>query len=102
MSALRPILNSASIENVENIGVNPGHLKNLDVVKQMARKRKYSFIRALKKITKNKNMGINFASKLFPRKLKTSRKTKCLKRAIGNTVMTSAKSEKSTVFAWVN
>lgn len=76
VSVLRPILNSEYIENLDNVGTNPGHLSNLDIVKQMARKRKCSFIRAFKRITRNRNLGINIGHKLMPRKLKGSRKSK--------------------------
>lgn len=87
----------------ENVGLNPGHIKNLDIVSQMARKRKWSFIKAFKGITKNKNLGINIVHKLLPRKLRENRKSK------GNIVFKvermakrSAIHDKPPVFAWVN
>lgn len=110
VSVLRPILNAEYIENLDNVGVNPGHLKNLDIVNQMAHKRKCSFIRALKGITRNKNLGINISRKLLPRKLKGSKKLRSGQK-IRNLNMTESKPKSTTssgagskvpVFAWTN
>lgn len=101
VSALRPILTSDEYRGSwENVGLNPAHLKKLGVLRQMARKRKCSFLKALKRITRNKNMGINFADKLMPKKLKQNRRPKN-----GNTVGSASSgvnSNKVPVFAWAN
>lgn len=74
----------------------------------MARKRKCSFLRALRGITKDRNLGINIAHKLLPKKLREKRKSKSdskhrngaenkskprISSGVDNTV---------PVFAWVN
>lgn len=107
VSILRPILTSEYRDSLENVGVNPGHLKNLDVVSQMARKREYSFIKALRGITRNKNFGINFSYKLFPKKLKAYRKFKNdikqkSTKSDKKRVKSSISSGNVPIFAWVN
>lgn len=55
------------MEHLDDIGRNPGHAKNLAIVKNMVRKKRYNLSKIMKDITKNRNMGINVARKLFPK-----------------------------------
>lgn len=78
VSALRPALNTAEskIENITNIGVNPGHDSHLEDIHHMTRKRKSYFVKALKDLTRNRNLGVNVAKNIFPQKLRQINKKK--------------------------
>lgn len=87
---------------MENVGVNPGHVKKLDVIKQMEPKRKWSFIRALKGITRNRNLGINITHKLMPQRYRESRKSVRKSTHKAGSRVSSGVGNKPPVFAWVN
>lgn len=103
VSVLRPILNSEYTENIENVGVNPGHENNLNIVNEMAPKRKYSFIKALRAITRKRNLGINLSNKLLPKEGKKSKSNSKPKNMAENkSRFSSGASNKVPVLAWVN
>lgn len=70
ISVLGPVLDSDDVRRIDNIGVNPMHEKNINLVKNLARKKRYKFSRILRDITRNRNLGINLAQNLFPKKAK--------------------------------
>nr|XP_023030427.1 putative ammonium transporter 3 isoform X1 [Leptinotarsa decemlineata]XP_023030428.1 putative ammonium transporter 3 isoform X1 [Leptinotarsa decemlineata] len=67
LSAFRPVLDTTDVEQLNNVGLNPGHDKHLEMVKTMAKKKRYTLSKILRQVTKNKNLGINVAKNLFPK-----------------------------------
>ncbi|RZC33607.1 ammonium transporter 3 [Asbolus verrucosus] len=68
ISVLGPVLDPKDIENLDNVGMNPMHERNLNLVKNLSRKKRYKLSRILRDVTKNRNLGINLARNLFPKK----------------------------------
>lgn len=66
LSALRPVLDTTEVENIIDIGLNPGHDINLTALKDLHRKKQYKLSKVLKDLTRNRNFGINVAKNLFP------------------------------------
>lgn len=101
LSALRPVIDTSEIENLDEVGKNPGHAKNLVIFKNMARKKRYKLSKILKDLTRNRNMGINVATKLFPKG-----KNKRQSGTNGRTGTAQTKSEdnsrKPSQMAWIN
>ncbi|XP_019873312.2 putative ammonium transporter 2 [Aethina tumida] len=75
LSALRPVLDTSTVEKLQNVGQNPEHSRYLTLVKSMTN-RKYKLSKILKHITRNKNMGVNLARNLFPKDRKKKNKTR--------------------------
>lgn len=75
LSALRPVLDTSTVEKLQNVGQNPEHSRYLTLVKSMTN-RKYKLSKILKHITRNKNMGVNLAKNLFPKDRKKKNKTR--------------------------
>ena len=92
ISTLGPVLDTAKVINLDNVGTNPMHEKNLNVVKNLSRKKRYRFSKILKDITRNRNLGINIVGNLLPKKARKS----TAKEANGD------RKEKETQIAWVN
>lgn len=101
MSALRPALRTAEavVDQMEVIGVNPGHDKHIQKVKEMVQRRKHSFAKVLKDIMKNRNFGANHPRNIFPPKLRRSKKNKKENRA---TTAPLGENIKPPVMAWMD
>ncbi|XP_017786969.1 PREDICTED: putative ammonium transporter 2 [Nicrophorus vespilloides] len=80
LSALRPVLDTSSVENIIAVGLNPGHDINLKSLKNMTNKKKYKLSKMLRDITKNRNFGINVARQLFPNKKIEKKRSLTVKR----------------------
>lgn len=86
--------------------MNPGHDINLENIHQMARKKKSYFVKALKDITRNRNLGVNLAKNIFPEKLRRPSKKKNSKN-VENTEHVkqqndNARTTKLPVMAWID
>ncbi|KAL3286600.1 hypothetical protein HHI36_001100 [Cryptolaemus montrouzieri] len=68
LSALRSVYDTSEIEKLKGIGYNPGHDLNVDVVKNLAQKKKYRLSKILRDITKNRKMGWNTPKTLMPKR----------------------------------
>ncbi|KAJ8928851.1 hypothetical protein NQ314_018527 [Rhamnusium bicolor] len=105
LSAFRPVLDTSNVDCLKDVGLNPGHDKHLDMVKILARKKKYKLSKILRDITKNNNLGISMVRNLIPKK-KTSGlsskskvekfKTKFRSSSIGT------ENIKTSNIAWIN
>lgn len=105
LSALRPGLDMTEVDKIVQVGLNPGHDYNLDVMKDMNIKRRYKFSKVLKDLTRNRNFGINIAKNLFPNKkdrIKTA-KIKPHNLESNNVLLTKLATEPSgPQLAWIN
>lgn len=105
LSALRPMVDTTEIENIINIGLNPGHDVNLNTLKNLNRRKRYKFSKILKDLTRNRNFGINVAKNLFPpTKLKRDKK---IDKETSNTVPTgqnpqTAATDNGPNLAWID
>ncbi|KAH0814991.1 hypothetical protein GEV33_007801 [Tenebrio molitor] len=70
ISVLGPVLDPSDVQGLDNVGTNPMHEKNLNHVKNLSRKKRYKFSRILRDVTRNRNLGINIAQNLFPKRAK--------------------------------
>lgn len=68
LSAFRALIDTTNVEYLNDVGCNPGHNKHLDMVSVLGKKRRYKLSRVLRRITRNKNLGINRVKNLFPKK----------------------------------
>ncbi|XP_044265151.1 putative ammonium transporter 2 isoform X2 [Tribolium madens] len=68
ISVLGPVLDSEDVRRIDNIGMNPMHERNINLVKNLSRKKRYKFSKILRDITRNRNLGINLAKNLLPKK----------------------------------
>lgn len=68
ISALRPCIDTNTVEDIINVGLNPAHNFNLNMMKELQRRKKYRFSKVLMDMTKNRNFGINKHWNLFPHK----------------------------------
>lgn len=73
-------MDTTSVEQLNDIGSNPGHDKHLDIVNSLSKKRSYKLSRVLRNITKNKNLGINRVRNLYPKRRNVSLKESKPKR----------------------
>ncbi|XP_072380960.1 putative ammonium transporter 2 [Diabrotica undecimpunctata] len=97
VSAFRPVLDTNDIDQLNTVGMNPEHHKHVDAVKTMARKKRYRLSKILRDITKDRNMGINVAKKLFPKKNSPG-----AKQPTTATVVQNGTEVKSSQLAWVH
>ncbi|XP_044746207.1 putative ammonium transporter 2 [Coccinella septempunctata] len=67
LSALRSVYDTSEIEKLNGIGYNPGHEKNLEMVKKLAKTKKYRLSKILNDLTRNKKLGCNSPKSLIPR-----------------------------------
>uniref|UniRef100_A0A6P7FBL8 Ammonium transporter n=2 Tax=Diabrotica virgifera virgifera TaxID=50390 RepID=A0A6P7FBL8_DIAVI len=95
VSAFRPVFDTNDIDQLNTVGMNPEHHKHVDAVKNMARKKRYRLSKILRDITKNRNMGINVARKLFPKKSHGT------KQPMTASVVHNGTEVKSSQLAWV-
>ncbi|XP_022902859.1 putative ammonium transporter 2 [Onthophagus taurus] len=66
LSALRPCLDMNNVEDLINVGLNPGHDVNLNIMKSLSRKRRYKLSKIFTDITGKRNFGINSRWNLIP------------------------------------
>ncbi|CAH0556609.1 unnamed protein product [Brassicogethes aeneus] len=99
ISAFRPVLDTSNVDKINNIGLNPGHNKSLNIIKIMAR-RKYKLSSILRDITQHRNMGVNLPKNLFP-KIKKKKPT-VVRPAQHNVHVDGEDGTKGAPIAWVN
>lgn len=97
-------MDTTSAEQLSAIGSNPGHIKHLDTVSILAKKRYYKLSRVLRCITRNKNLGINRVKNLYPKSKKFTLKLNRTKTT--NDVHSKFTSydvhDNDDILAWVN
>lgn len=105
LSAFRTLMDTSNVEQLNEIGCNPGHIKNLDTVSILAKEKSYKLSKILRKITRNKNLGINRGKNLCPKSRKLSLKPPKNNTTLNENIsqFTSYDIEKTNaILAWVN
>lgn len=99
------MIDTTSVDKLNNIGSNPGHDKHLDLVSILAKKRRYKLSRILRNITRNKNLGISRVKNLFPKNKKVVLKPEMKKTSaknVGKFTSHDVETGHGTTLAWVN
>ncbi|KAJ8957985.1 hypothetical protein NQ318_001986 [Aromia moschata] len=102
LSAFRPVLDTTSVEQLKDVGLNPGHDKHLDMVKTLAKKRRYKLSKILRDITRNNNLGINLAKNLVRKAKKKENQTKEASEKLKTNIMSPLNETKNVPhIAWM-
>ncbi|XP_060518503.1 putative ammonium transporter 2 isoform X2 [Cylas formicarius] len=106
LSAFRPVYDTTEVENLENVGMNPGHDKHLNTVKFLATKKHYRMSKILKVITSDQNIGVKFLDGIFKKKRKSKtvgKKAAKPRLSLNNLkVFQTLKESNKAPMAWVN
>ncbi|VEN55964.1 unnamed protein product [Callosobruchus maculatus] len=104
VSALTSAIDTSEISRLHNIGLNPAHNKQIQMIGDMKNKKRLRLPAIFKEIIRNRDLGINNAKKLIPR-----RKKKANLDTTGNFVVkkrppssTVPEDNKVLNIAWVN
>ncbi|XP_066155328.1 putative ammonium transporter 2 isoform X1 [Euwallacea fornicatus] len=67
LSAFRAVLDTTKAENLNTVGMNPGHDKHLNMVKTLAFRKNLRLSKILKIVSKNQNLGVKMSKNLITR-----------------------------------